>query len=139
LNRPFPDAPILNHSDPVKPILLQIDGSGFPIAGILNPYDRFGIHRLVNCYSQICTAAEQNYDTYDRELLAIVETIKQWRHSLEGANYQVLIQCDHENIEYSKMSKVLSRREAGWAEIVSSHKFVIEHLEDKKNPADRPC
>jgi hypothetical protein len=33
---------------------------------------------------------------------------------------------------------VLSRRQARWAEILSSYDFVIEHLEGKRNPADGP-
>jgi len=64
--------------------------------------------------------------------------MKQWRHYLEGANHKVLIQCDHKNLEYFQISKVLSRRQARWAEILSSYDFVIEHLEGKKNPADGP-
>jgi hypothetical protein len=64
--------------------------------------------------------------------------MKQWRHYLEGANHKILIQCDHKNLEYFQTSKVLSRRQARWAEILSSYHFVIEHLEGKKNPADGP-
>jgi len=64
--------------------------------------------------------------------------MKQWRHYFEGANHKVLIQCDHKNLEYFQTSKVLSRRQARWAEILSSYDFVIEHLEGKKNPADGP-
>jgi hypothetical protein len=36
LKRAFTDAPILNHFDSAKPIILQTDASGFAIAGILN-------------------------------------------------------------------------------------------------------
>jgi len=64
--------------------------------------------------------------------------MKQWRHYLEGANHKVLIQRDHKNLEYFQTSKVLSRRQARWAEILSSYDFVIEHLEGKKNSADGP-
>jgi hypothetical protein len=64
--------------------------------------------------------------------------MKQWRHYLEGANQKVLIQCDHKNLEYFQTSKVLSRRQARWAEILSSYDFVIEHLEGIKNPANGP-
>jgi len=138
LKKAFTDAPILQHFDPQKPIILQTDASGFAIAGILNQFDGFGILRPVNFYSRKCSAAEQNYDTYDRELLAIVETMKQWRHYLEGANHKILVQCDHKNLEYFQTSKVLSRRQARWAEILFSYDFVIEHLEGKKNPADGP-
>jgi len=76
----FTDAPILQHFVPQKPIILQPDASSFAIAGILNRFDGFGILRPVNFYSRKCSAAEQNYDTYDWVLLAIVETMKQWRH-----------------------------------------------------------
>jgi hypothetical protein len=64
--------------------------------------------------------------------------MKQWLGYLEGTNHKVLIQCDHKNLEYFQTSKVLSRRQARWAEILSSYDFVIEHLEGKKNPADGP-
>jgi hypothetical protein len=66
--------------------------------------------------------AEQNYDTYDRELLAIVAFIKQWRHPEK----------------YFQIIKVFSCRQACWAEILSACDFKIEHLEGTKNPADGP-
>ena len=64
--------------------------------------------------------------------------MKQWRDYLEGANHEVLIQCDHKNLEYFQKSKVLSRRQAKWAEIHCLYDFVIELLKGKKNPADGP-
>jgi hypothetical protein len=86
LKRTFTKAPMPQHCDPAKPIILQMDASGFAIAGILNQYDVFGVLRPVDFYSRKCFPAEQHYDTYDRELLAIVETLKQCRHYLKGAN-----------------------------------------------------
>jgi hypothetical protein len=65
LKKPFIDAPILNHFDPAKPIILQTDASGFAIAAILNQYEGFGILRPVNFYGRKRTGAEQNYDGYD--------------------------------------------------------------------------
>ena len=138
LKMAFAEAPIHQHFDPAKPIILQMDAGGFAIAGILNQYNGFGILRPVNFYSEECSPAEQNYDTYDQELLAIVETMGQWRHYLEGANHEILIQCDHKDLEYFQTSTVLSLTRARWAEILSSHNFVIQHLEGKKNPADGP-
>jgi len=138
LKRTFTEEPILQHFDPAKPIILQTDGSGFSIAGILNQSDGYGVLRPVNFYSRNFDSAEQNYDTHDRELLAIVETLEQWRHYLEGANHKVLIQCDHNNLEYFQISEVLSRRQTRWAEVPSAYDFFIKHLEDSKNPADGP-
>jgi len=100
LKKAFTEAPILQHFNPQQPIILQTDASGLTIAGILNQYDGFGILSLVNFYCLKCSPAKQNCNRYDRELSAIVETMKQWRHYLEGANHKVLIQCDQKNLEY---------------------------------------
>jgi len=143
LKRTFTEAPILQHFDLAKPIIIQTDASGFAIADILNQYNVFEVLRPVNFYTRKCSPAEQNYDTYDRELLAIVKTLKQWRHYLEGANRKVSIRCDHKNLEYFQTSKVLSRRQARWSETLLAYDFVIQRLEGTKNPADgpsrRPC
>ena len=58
LKKAFTVAPIFQHFDPQKPIILQTDASGFAIAGILNQYDGFGILRPVNFYSRKCSPAE---------------------------------------------------------------------------------
>jgi hypothetical protein len=126
----------LQHFDAEKPITLQTDANGFAIAGILNQFDGFGVLRPTSFYSRECTSAVQNYDdTYDRELLAIVASMKQWRHHLEGARYKILI---IQNLVYFQTTKVLSRRQARWAEILSAYDFTIEHLDGTKNPADGP-
>jgi hypothetical protein len=114
LKRSFSEAPILQQCDPAKPIILQKDTRGFAIGGILNQYNVSRVLRAGNFYSRKFTTAEHNFYTYCRELLAIVETLKQWRHYLEGANYKVLIQCDYKNLEHFQTSKVLFRRQARW-------------------------
>jgi len=129
---------ILQHFKPQKPIILQTDAGCFTIAGILKQYEGLKILRPVNFCSRKCSTTERTYDTYDRELLAILEAMKQWIHYLESANPKDLMQCNHKNFEYFQTSKVLSWREARWAEILFSYNFIIDHLEGKKNPADRP-
>jgi len=138
LNRSLTDAPIPNHFELAEPTISQTDASSFAIAAIVNQTDGFGILGLVNLYSRTCPDAEQNYDTYDRELLAIMEIFQQWRHYREGADHKVLIQRDLKNLEYFQTSKVLSRQQVRWAEIFSLYDFVTDHLEGKKYPADGP-
>jgi len=111
-------------------------GSGIAIAGCLNQYNGFSIHHPVNFYCRKSSPPERNYDTYVRELSVNVETMNQWRYYLEGANHKVLIQCNHMSLEYIQTSKVLSRRQARWAQILSSYDFVIEYFEGKEYPAD---
>jgi hypothetical protein len=56
-------------------------------------------------YSPKYTGAAQNYDKLAQMLLAILETLKQWHHYLEGGNHQVLIQCNLKNLEHFQTSQ----------------------------------
>ena len=68
----------------------------------------------------------------------VTEPFKHWRHYLEGARHQIFVRCDHKNLEYFTIMKVLLRRQARWTEILWVYDFQIEHLEGVKNPADGP-
>jgi len=71
------------------------------------------------------TPTEINYEIYNKEILAIVQCFKQWRHYLEGAQHPVTVYTDHKNLEYFASTKQLNRRQARWAEILSSFDFTI--------------
>jgi hypothetical protein len=58
----------------------------------------------------MCFTAEENYDTYDLDLLATMETLNQWQHFLDGASWKIDIWCDHMNLENFQTSNILSRR-----------------------------
>jgi len=63
---------------------------------------------LVAFHSCTFTVAELNYNTYDKELLAIFEVFKIWRHYLEGLAYSINIVMDHKNLKYFSTTKVLT-------------------------------
>ena len=42
--------------------------------------------------------AENNYEIYDKELLAIVRCFKQWRPKLEGASFLIAVLSDYKNL-----------------------------------------
>jgi len=67
-----------------------------------------------------------------------MESETQWRHFIEGGNHEILIQCDHKNLEYCQTLTVLSGRQARSAEMLSLYNFVIEHLAGKRHPPDGP-
>ena len=71
--------------------------------------------------------AELNYDIYDKELLVIHEVFKQWRAYLEGAQYEIQVFSNHNNLQYFTTTKQLGRRQARWAEYLSSFDYVIHY------------
>ncbi|SJL18331.1 uncharacterized protein ARMOST_21917 [Armillaria ostoyae] len=50
--------------------------------------------------SKALTTTERNYEIYDKELLAIMLALSEWRHYLMGAAKDVEIWTDHQNLQY---------------------------------------
>ena len=66
-----------------------------------------------------------NYDIHDKELLAIFEAFKKWRHYLEGTPTPVEVLTDHKNLIYFCSSKSLSRHQARWSEFLLQFNLMI--------------
>ena len=110
----FTTAPVLRHFDPEEPAIVETNASDFALGGILSQrYE--GRRHPIAFHSRKFTEAEINYDTVDKELLAIVDCFKRWRRYLEGAKHQVQVISDHQNLELFQTTKVLNRRQARWA------------------------
>jgi hypothetical protein len=81
--------------------------------------------------------AERNYEIYDREMLAIIEALKDWRHFLEGLP-EFTIVTDHRNLQYWRTAQDLGRRQARWALYLSRFHFHLEHRPGKANTQADP-
>ena len=59
-----------------------MDVSGYAISGVLSwlTSDDLGRWHLVDFFSHKMILVETEYQTYDGELLAIVEAFKTWKH-----------------------------------------------------------
>jgi hypothetical protein len=77
-------APVLRHHDPSLPMRVETDELSIACAGMLSLKWEDGWHPIAYC-SRKFTGSEVHYPIYDKELLAIVWSFKQWRHYLEGA------------------------------------------------------
>jgi hypothetical protein len=50
--------------------------------------------------SKAMNETERNYEIYDKEMLAIMTALAEWRHLLMGAQKDFEIWTDHQNLEY---------------------------------------
>ena len=125
LKHAFTIAPILTHFIPDTPITVETDASDYTVASILSITCADGELCPVAFYSRTLAAPELNYDTHDKELLAIFEAFWTWCHYLEGSATPVDVVMDHNNLEYFSTSKVLTCRQARWSEFLSSFNLVI--------------
>jgi len=70
---------------------------------------------------------EQNYEIYDKEMLAIIRVLEEWRHFLKGATHLVEIWTDHKNLEYFITAKKLNRHQARWSLHLARFDFLLHH------------
>jgi len=123
-------APILANPDPELPFTVVTDSSGFAIGAALCQNDGTG-SRPVAFMSKKLLPAEMNYPTHERELLAIVCALKEWRHYLFGNHFTVL--TDHRPLQHIQNQPHLSARQTRWSEFLQQFDLTIEYQQGKSN------
>src|SRR5258705_8111136 len=78
LKNAFSTAPVLCHWAPDLRMMVETDMSDHAIAGILLVTTKDNEIRPVAFFSCSLQGAEKNYDTHDKELLAIFKAFKNW-------------------------------------------------------------
>ncbi len=72
------------------------------------------------------TPAEANYPIHDKELLAVIRCLEQWdSESRSVPEFTVL--SDHRNLLYFTIRRLLSERQARWADAMSRYNFKIKY------------
>ena len=120
---------------------METDTLDYALTAILSIVNEDNEVHLVAFYSRTFTMAELNYDTHNKELLAIFEAFKIWRHYLEGPAYPIDVVTDHKNLEYFSTTKVLIQRQVRWSEYLSQFNLIIRfhpgHLGTKPDALTR--
>jgi len=111
LKEAFTTAPVLVRWDPDSKIIVETDASDRALATILSTYSGKEIHPIA-FHSRMLNNTELNYDIHDKELLAIFEAFKKWRHYLERIPILVEVFTDHKNLTYFCDTKSLSQHQA---------------------------
>ncbi|KAK4684314.1 putative transposase, partial [Tremellales sp. Uapishka_1] len=128
----FQTATMLSHFDPQQNIVVETDASDYAIAGVLSQPNHQGILHPVAFFSRKMAPAELNYEIHDKEMLAIIESLREWRHYLEGTLEPITIYTDHQSLQYFMSSKQLNRRQARWLLFLSDYNFKIHYRPGKQ-------
>ena len=91
-------SPVLILPDHEKPFTLITDASDYATGAILQQRDALGRAHPVAYYSKSLQPAERNYEIHDKELLAIIQALKHFRHYLQGSPHVTQILSDHANL-----------------------------------------
>jgi len=125
-------APILALPDNSRPFRIKADSSDFATGAILSqqsPEDNKW--HPVAFLSKSLSLVEQNYEIHDKEMLAIVRALEEWRHFVEGAEHHCEIWTDHKNLQYFMTAKKLNWRQARWSLLLARFNFIMHHRPGK--------
>ncbi|CAH1415271.1 unnamed protein product [Lactuca virosa] len=125
--------PVLKLPDYSKPFLVQTDGSDFAIGGFWIQEEH-----LMAYESRKLNETEQRYHVHDKEMIAIINCLRVWRHYLLGSWF--IIQTDNVATSYFQNQKKLNPKQAQLAaltlvtcNLVDQIKEVLSHDPLAKN------
>lgn len=123
-------APVLALPRPGLPLMIRTDASNFAIGAVLTQMqdDR---ERVIAYYSRKLKPAETRYPTYDRELLAIRDTMLHWRIYLHGV--PTVVYTDHSSLRHVLTQKNLSARQLGYLSTLQEFDYKVKYWPGAKN------
>jgi len=121
-------APVLVSPQDSELFWVEADSSDFATGAVLSQQSTTdGKWHPVAFYSKSLSSVEQNYEIHDKEMLAIIHALEEWRYFLERATHLVEIWTDHKNLEYFITAKKLNRRQARWSLHLARFDFLLHH------------
>ena len=123
----FSKEPTLLLPDINKPFFVETDASLVATGGVLYQLNEEGQHQPCSFISNALEPAQQRYEIFDRELLAIIRALKTWRHYLLHNSHPITIWTDHENLTRFKSFRKLSPRQVRWQNFLSMYNIQLQH------------
>ena len=132
LKEKFTREPVLAAPDLDKKMRIEVDTSDYTMRGVLSMECEDGRWRPVTFLLKSLNGTERNYKIHDKEILAIIRGLENWRHLLKGICFKFEIWMDHKNLKYFMKVQKLNHRQACWALYLSRFNFTLKHVPEMK-------
>src|SRR6266478_1945739 len=100
LKKAVTSTPILTFPSQSGCFHLECDASNFATGAVLSQVQADGTHQPIAFMSKGFSDVECNYQIHNKEMLAIMCALDEWRHFLEGMMEKFKILMDHQNLTY---------------------------------------
>jgi len=112
--------------------ILEINTSNFAVGACLYQIED-GQQRLIAYQSKKLSELKKRYEVHDKELLAIVKALQDWRPYLAGTEKPIQIYTDHKNLRNFATTKQLNQWQVRWAKQLADYEFQIHYKKGNEN------
>ncbi|XP_044724184.1 integrase core domain-containing protein [Hirsutella rhossiliensis] len=113
------------------PTRIETDASKHSVGATALQQQNDNSWKPVAYFSKTLSSTETVWPIQDREFLAIIRALEEWRPELVGGPFEVV--TDHEALKYFATKRVLSSRQARWAQILSEFDYKMTYRPGKEN------
>src|SRR5580765_7264393 len=117
-------SPVLSFPKGEEEFILDTDETNIGIGAVLSQR-QLGKEKVIAYFSKVLSKVERNYCVTRRELLAIIDSLKFFRHYLLGRKF--VIRTDHVSLKWLMSFKDLEGQLARWLERLQEFEFEIIH------------
>jgi len=104
---------LIAHYSPHRSTRMETDSSDGVTAGVLSQQQDDGEWKPVAFFSKVMSPEEMRYEIHDKEMLAVMRGLTEWRPLLIGLqNTPFLAVTDHRALEYFATKRLLNPRQA---------------------------
>ncbi|WVZ63577.1 hypothetical protein U9M48_013200 [Paspalum notatum var. saurae] len=126
LKKRLTTAPVLTLPDLTKSFTMYCDASKEGLGCVLMQEGK--VIAYASCQLR---KHEVNYPTHDLELVAVVHTLKIWRHYLFGNRCEIY--TDHKSLKYIFTQNELNMKQRRWLELIKDYDLEIHYHPGKAN------
>ena len=124
LKRKLTSAPVLRFPEFDREFILDTDASDRAIGAVLSQRYEDGDH-VIAFASRALTKAERRYSVTRKELLALVYSMKHFRHYLYG--HHIIVRTDHSALQWLRSFREPEGQVARWLELLEEYDFEVQH------------
>ena len=95
--------------DQTKLFQIKCDTLKYMLGAVLTQLDSNRDQHPCAFISKMFSPTERNYEIYNRELLAIIQALEEWRHYIQGSPHITVIFSNHKNLTYFQEARKLNR------------------------------
>jgi len=77
---------------------MEVDALDYAMKGVLSMKCRDRKWRPVAYFLKSLNRTEKNYEIHNKEMLAVIKGLENWRHLLEDAKFKFKVWTDHKNL-----------------------------------------